>query len=81
MIELSKLSLRDLQKEAARAISIISATNHNLSKFNKQANHNSQNWYKSVIQWYIENYGNLPSKEGPGKEVKLLDESFKINDE
>ena len=72
MNDLNSLSLRELQLESARVLSTISATNNNISQFNKQAHHNSQNWYKSVIQWYIDNYGDLPSKIGPAKNVKLI---------
>lgn len=69
---IDKLPLRTLQKEAARALSTMEATSNNISKFNKQAHHNSQNWYKAVIQWYVDEYGGLPSKVGPGVDVKLL---------
>jgi len=69
---LNSLSLRELQVESARALSTMSATNNNINQFNKQAHHNSRNWYKSVIQWYIDNYGDLPSKIGPAKNVKLI---------
>ena len=69
------LSLRQLQLESARALSVMQATNHNISKFNKLAHHNSQEWYRSVIKWYIEQYGDLPSKTGPAKEVKLIFEN------
>jgi hypothetical protein len=72
MINLDSMSLRELQLESARVLSSISATNNNISKFNKQAHHNSQNWYKSVIQWYIDTHGDLPSKVGPGKDIKLI---------
>ena len=48
------------------------ATNNNIHQFNKQAHHNSQNWYIAVIKWYVEQYGDLPSKVGPGKDVKLV---------
>lgn len=72
MIDLDKLELRDLQKEAARALSVIEATNNNIYKYNVQAYHNSQNWYKAVIKDYIESYGDLPSKIGPAKNVKIL---------
>lgn len=72
MIDLEILSLRQLQKESARALSTMQATNNNIWQFNKQAHHNSQNWYKAVINWYIEQYGDLPSKVGPGKDVKLI---------
>jgi hypothetical protein len=48
------------------------ATNNNIYQFNKQAHHNSQNWYVAVINWYVEKYGDLPSKTGPGKDIRLL---------
>lgn len=66
------LSLRQLQTESARALSTMQATNNNISQFNKQAHHDSQNWYRAVINWYIEQYGDLPSKTGPGKDIKLI---------
>lgn len=72
MINLEDLQLRDLQKEAARALSVMEATNNNIYKFNSQAYHNSQNWYKVVIKDYIEQYGDLPSKVGPAKDIKLI---------
>ena len=72
MIDLETFELRDLQKEAARALSSMDATNNNIYKFNQQAYHNSQNWYKAVITWYIEQHGDLPSRAGPAKNVKLI---------
>lgn len=71
-MDISNLSLRELQKESARALSTMQATNNNIWQFNKQAHHNSQNWYKAVIEWYINQYGDLPSKIGPGKDIKLI---------
>jgi hypothetical protein len=71
-VNIDDFSLRDLQKEAARALTSFEATNNNIHKFNKEAHHNSQNWYKAVIKWYVEKYGDLPSKVGPGKDVKLI---------
>ncbi len=71
-MDTNNLTLRELQQESARALSVLEATNHNLAQFNHTANHNSQNWYKAVLQWYIEKYGGLPSQQGPGKDVKLL---------
>lgn len=71
-MDIDNLTLRDLQKESARALSTIQATNNNIWQFNKQAHHNSQNWYKAVIGWYIDQYGDLPSKMGPGKDVILI---------
>lgn len=69
---LDNLTLRQLQVESARALSTIQATNNNIHQFNKQAHHNSQNWYIAVINWYIEQYGDLPSRVGPGKEIRLI---------
>ncbi len=71
-MDLNNLSLRQLQTEAARAMSCIDATNNNIYRFNKVAHHDSQNWYRAVIEWYIQEYGDLPSIAGPGKEVKLI---------
>ena len=71
-MDLSNLTIRELQKESARALSTMQATNNNIWQFNKKAHHNSQNWYIAVIEWYIEQYGDLPSKAGPGKEVRLI---------
>ncbi len=48
------------------------ATNNNIYQFNKQAHHNSQNWYVAVIDWYVKQYGDLPSRAGPGKDIKLV---------
>lgn len=71
-MDINNLSLRQLQTESARALSTMAATNNNIYQFNKKAHHNSQNWYIAVINWYIEQYGDLPSKTGPGKDVKLV---------
>jgi hypothetical protein len=48
------------------------ATNNNIWQFNKQAHHDSQAWYRAVIEWYVDEYGDLPSRYGPGKDVKLI---------
>ena len=71
-MDISNLTVRQLQTESARALSTMQATNNNIHQFNKQAHHNSQNWYSAVIRWYVEQYGDLPSKIGPGKDVKLV---------
>lgn len=71
-MDLDNLTLRELQTESARALSTMQATNNNISQFNKLAHHDSQKWYRAVIAWYVEQYGDLPSKTGPGKDVKLL---------
>lgn len=72
MIDLETFELRDLQKEAARALSSMEATNNNIYKFNQQAYHDSQKWYKAVITWYVNEYGDLPSRVGPGSLIKLV---------
>lgn len=66
------LSLRQLQTECARALATMQATNNNIHQFNKLAHHNSQLWYSAVIEWYVNQYGGLPSETGPGKDVKLI---------
>ena len=71
-LEFDKFDVRKLQKESARALATMQATNNNIWQFNKQAHHNSQNWYKAVLRWYITEYGGLPSETGPGKKIKLV---------
>ncbi len=71
-MDINELTLRQLQTESARALSTMSATNNNIYKFNKLAHHDSQKWYRAVIEWYVEEYGDLPSKYGPGKDIKLI---------
>jgi hypothetical protein len=71
-LDISDLTLRQLQTESARALSAMQATNNNIHQFNKQAHHNSQKWYRAVIEWYVEQYGDLPSRTGPGKDIKLV---------
>lgn len=71
-MDIDKLSLRELQKESARALSTMQATNNNIWQFNKEAHHDSQRWYKAVIKWYVEQHGDLPSRVGPGKDVRLI---------
>ena len=70
-MELDKLSIRELQTESARALATMDATSVNIHQFNRQAHHNSWNWYKAVINWHVEQYGDLPSKVGPGMKVEL----------
>ena len=66
------LTLRQLQTESAKALVVMGATNNNIHQFNKKAHHNSQNWYKAVIEWYVQEYGDLPSRAGPGQAVGLV---------
>tara|TARA_E500000081_G_C6079164_1_gene326894 strand:- start:564 stop:788 length:225 start_codon:yes stop_codon:yes gene_type:complete len=71
-MNIENFSIRDLQKESARALATMEATNNNIYQFNKLAHHNSQNWYRAVIEWYVDQYGGLPSETGPGKDIKLV---------
>jgi len=71
-LDLSKLSLRELQTESARALTTIEATNNNIWQFNQAVHHDSHKWYRTVIEWYVKEYGNLPSLTGPGQDVKLI---------
>ena len=71
-MDISNLTVRQLQTETARVMSVINATNNTLAQFNKLAHHDSQNWYVGVIEWYVNEYGDLPSKTGPGKDVVLV---------
>lgn len=71
-MNVTDLSLRQLQLEAARVISTMPATNDNIYKFNVASRHNSQGWYVAAIEWYVKEYGGLPSEVGPGRDVKFV---------
>jgi hypothetical protein len=75
-VDIDNLNTRQLQTESARVLA--SGTgfgNHDLVQFNKLAHHDSHAWYRAVIGWYVENYGDLPSRTGPGATVTLLMDS------
>ena len=69
---LDELSTRDLQREAARAITTQPADNNSIYKFNKVAYHNSHLWYKAVIKHYVMEFGGMPSEIGPGVDVTFV---------
>jgi hypothetical protein len=71
-IMLDELTVRELQHEAARAITTMPADNDSIHKFNKVAYHNSHLWYKAVIKHYIMEHGALPSEVGPGVSVTFV---------
>ena len=71
-MDVNNLTLRQLQQESARALATMQATNNNIYQFNKQAHHNSHNWYAAVIRWYVDKYGGLPSQTGPGKDITMV---------
>lgn len=72
MININELDLRNMQKEAAKALATMKANNNNIQQFNEKAHHDSQLWYKAVIEWYIDQHGDLPSKVGPAKDINLI---------
>jgi len=71
-MNLDELDLRRLQQEAARALTVMEAANNDIYKYNVQAYHNSQRWYRAVIEDYVQRYGGLPSETGPARDVKLV---------
>ena len=73
---LETLDVRTLQKESARALLTMDGTSHGIARFNKQAQHNSQNWYKAVLKEYIEEYGGLPCDVCPAKDLVLFSEKI-----
>lgn len=75
-VDLEQLSLRELQRESARALLTQDGTSVGISKYNKKAHHNSQLWYKAVLQDYIDKYGGLPKDVGPAKDIVLLSEKL-----
>tara|TARA_B100000035_G_scaffold178373_1_gene152106 strand:+ start:2123 stop:2362 length:240 start_codon:yes stop_codon:yes gene_type:complete len=75
-IDLDKLTLRELQQESTRALLTQDGTSVGISKYNKKAHHNSQLWYKAVLQDYIDKYGGLPKEVGPAKDIVLFSEKL-----
>jgi hypothetical protein len=71
-MNLEEFNLRRLQQEAARALTVMEAANNDIYKYNVQAHHNSQRWYRAVIEDYVQRYGGLPSETGPAKDIKLI---------
>ena len=69
---LDDMDTRQLQKEAARALTTMEADNNSIYKFNNVARHNSLLWYKAVVTHYISEWGGLPSEVGPGTEIRLI---------
>jgi len=69
---LDELSTRELQREAARAITTQPADNNSIFRFNNVARHNSLLWYKAVIKHYVMEHGGMPSEIGPGVDVTFV---------
>ena len=80
-IDLDKMSLRELQKESARALLTQDGTSVGISRYNKKAHHNSQLWYKAFLEEYIEKYGGLPRDAGPSKGIILFSEKLENKNE
>lgn len=77
-INLDELDLRTLQRESARALMTMDGSSAGISKFNKQAHHNSQLWYKAVLKDYIAAHGDLPCHAGPAKDIVLFSEKIGV---
>lgn len=77
-INLDELDLRTLQRESARALMTMDGSSASISKFNKQAHHNSQLWYKAVLEDYINAHGGLPCDVGPAKDIVLFSEKIGV---
>ena len=71
-MDTSSFSNRELQKEAARALESMRKNGVNITKFNKRAHHDSQAWYRAVIEEYYIEHGGFPSTSGPGQYIKLI---------
>lgn len=65
---LDTLTLRELQLEAARVLSVY--PDLNITHF--KPNHDSTQFYKNVIKWYIEQCKCFPSEGGPAAGVVML---------
>ena len=55
---LKDYSLRELQIASSQILSEHDATNNFIKKF--RSDHDSQEFYKNVIKWYIETYKKFP---------------------
>ena len=55
---LKDYSLREFQIASSQILSEHDATNNFIKKF--RADHDSQEFYKNVIKWYIETYKKFP---------------------
>lgn len=71
-MDLNSLKLRELQVESAIAIQVLTNMGGNIHQFNKRAHHDSQQWYRAVLEWYFDEFGGLPSEIGPGKDINLV---------
>lgn len=72
MTDLSTLEMRELQRESARALAYWRPTNNELHVFTKQAHHDSQGFYRAVLEKYIADFGGLPSEAGPAQDIQLI---------
>lgn len=77
-INLDELDLRTLQREATRALLTMDGSSAGISKFNKKAHHNSQLWYKAVLEYYIAEHGGMPCDVGPAKGIELFSEKLGV---
>ena len=57
---LNDFSLRELQIDSSLVFTFHNATNNFIKQF--KADHDSVQFYKNVIAWYIKKHGHLPSE-------------------
>ena len=55
---LNDFSLRELQIESSLVFTFHNATNNFIKQF--KADHDSHQFYRNVIKWYIETYNKFP---------------------
>tara|TARA_X000000950_G_scaffold289358_1_gene412296 strand:+ start:1409 stop:1633 length:225 start_codon:yes stop_codon:yes gene_type:complete len=67
------LTLRQLQIESSIALQVLqNADNLSLSSINQKVDHDSTIFYKQVLEVFVKEYGDLPTKTEVGKKIKLI---------
>jgi hypothetical protein len=67
-----KMTLREQQRESARVLAILPINGITVYHFNNKIKHDSRQWYSLIIDWYVAEFGDLPSKCGPAQHVNLI---------
>ena len=57
---LKDLTLRELQIESSTALSLSNSTNTFIKQF--KADHNSHQFYKNVIKWFMQKHNCMPTE-------------------
>jgi hypothetical protein len=72
-MNIDDLSLRQLQIESSVALQVLqNADNLSLSSINQKVDHDSTIFYKQVLEVFVKEYGNIPTKTEVGKKIKLI---------